>query len=102
MLGIVDAALQDRDSGTRKQFGTSLGVLRWTPVARFGRPFDRLPSARRDAILRWFQDCPLGLLRKGFWSLKALVFMGYYGRPECWAEVGYNPEFDGRAGVRGA
>jgi len=102
MLGIVDAALQDRDPGTRKQLGTFLSIIRWTPVVRFGRPLDRLAPERRDATLRWFQDCPVGVLRKGFWGLKTLVFMGYYGRPECWAEIGYAPEFDGRAGVRGA
>ena len=102
MLGIVDAALQDRDPETRRQFGAFLRVVRWAPVARFGRPFDRLAPTRRNATLQWVQDCPVGLLRKGFWSLKALVFMGYYGRPECWTEIGYAPEFDGRAGVRRA
>jgi hypothetical protein len=102
MTEIVDTALQDRDESVRKQFASFLGVIRWAPVARFGRPFERLDARRKEAILRWFQDCPIALLRKGFWGLKALVFMGYYGQPEVRDEIGYHPEFDGRAGVRSA
>jgi hypothetical protein len=102
MLEIVDVALMDRDPGTRKQLGTFLGLIRMAPVLRYGRTFDRLKPARREAVLRWFESCPLGLLRTGLWGLKAMVFMGYYGRPECWTEIGYAPELDGRAGVRRA
>lgn len=102
MEEIVDTALMDRDAGTRSQFGTFLGVIRMAPVLRFGRAFDRLNADRRLAVLRWFEDCPISLLRKGFWGLKVLVFMGYYGQQENWSEIGYAPEFDGRAGVRHA
>ncbi|MEE4272233.1 MAG: hypothetical protein V2I67_11190 [Thermoanaerobaculales bacterium] len=99
MIGIVDAALMDRDSGTRQQIGTFLKLIRFAPVLRYGRTFDRLGPERRVAVLRWFQDGPVGLFRQGFWGLKAMVFMGYYGRPEARAEVGYAPEFDGRGGL---
>jgi hypothetical protein len=102
MVDIVDTALSDRDEATRTQFGTFLTVIRLAPVARYGRPFDRLDPARRTAVLAWFEDCPISLLRKGFWGLKALVFMGYYGQPEHWPEIGYAPSFDGREGVRRA
>jgi hypothetical protein len=102
MLAIVDSALMDRDPGTRKQLGNFLGLIRLAPTLRYGRPFDRLDPARREAVLRWFQDNPISLLRKGFWGLKTLVFMGYYGQPEHSAEIGYAPELDGRAGVRHA
>ena len=102
MAAIVDTALEDRDATTRRQLGTFLGVIRLAPVARFGRPFDRLDQTRRNAVLRWFEDCPISLLKKGFWGLKVLVFMGYYGQEESWSEIGYAPEFDGRAGVNRA
>ncbi len=100
MAAIVDAALADRDEGTRKQVGTFLDLIRLAPIARYGRPFHRLDAARRTAVLECFQDCPIPLLRKGFWGLKTLVFMGYYGQPEHWSEIGYAPSFDGRKGVR--
>ena len=41
------------------------------------------------------ENAPLLLMRRGFWGIKTLVFMGYYGRDEARAEVGY------RATVRG-
>jgi hypothetical protein len=102
MLAIVDTALLDRDAATRKQVGTFLGVIRMAPILRYGRRFEGLDQRRREAVLRWFESCPIPLLRKGFWGLKSLVFMGYYGQPEHWSEIGYGPEFDGRAGVRRA
>ena len=96
-FGIVDEALQDRRASVRRQFGIFLGVLRWVPLARYGRPLDKLQAERQDAVLRWFEDCPVSILRKGFWGLKAMIFMGYYGQPETNEIVGYAPELDGRA-----
>jgi hypothetical protein len=96
---IIDEALQAREPSVRRQFGVFLGVLRWAPLIRFGSPLDRLSPERQNASLRWFEDCPVSLLRKGFWGLKAMVFMGYYGQPETNELVGYAPSFDGRDGL---
>jgi len=96
-FGIIDGALQDRPATVRRQFATFLGVLRWVPAARFGRPFEQLRSECQDAVLRWFEDCPVSILRKGFWGLKAMIFMGYYGQPETNELVGYAPDLDGKA-----
>lgn len=98
-FGIIDDALQEREPAVRRQFAVFLGLLRWAPLVRYGAPFEKLRPERQDAVLRWFEDCPVGLPRKGFWGLKAVVFMGYYGQPETNARVGYTPEFDGRAGL---
>jgi hypothetical protein len=94
---IIDGALLERPESVRGQFATFLGVLRLAPAVRYGRPFEKLGGDRQDAVLHWFEDCPVGLLRKGFWGLKAMVFMGYYGQPETSELVGYAPEFDGRS-----
>jgi hypothetical protein len=98
-FGIIDDALQDREPLVRRQFAIFLGVLRWAPLVRYGGPLDKLNPDRQDAVLRWFEDCPVSLLRKGFWGLKAMVFMGYYGQPETNHLVGYAPDFDGRTGL---
>jgi hypothetical protein len=98
-FGIIDDALQDRDPAVRRQFGVFLGLLRWAPVFRYGAPFEKLRPERQDAVLRWFEDCPASLPRKGFWGLKTMVFMGYYGQQETNVLVGYTPEFDGTAGL---
>ncbi|MFV2071227.1 MAG: hypothetical protein ACC742_01060 [Thermoanaerobaculales bacterium] len=98
-FGTIDEALQERTPAVRRQFGAFLGLLRWAPLVRFGGPFESLRPERQDAVLRWFEDCPIGLLRKGFWGLRVLVYMGYYGQTETWEAVGYAPNFDGRAGL---
>jgi len=102
LTAIIDAALMDRDAATRSQFGTFLTVIRIAPLFRFGRTFGRLDEGRKNAVLKWFEDCPIGLLRKGFWGLKVLVFMGYYGQEATWSEIGYAPVFDARTLVRHA
>jgi len=99
-FGIIDEALADREPAVRRQFATFLGVLRWAPLARYGGPFDGLSTERQDAVLRWFENSPVDLLRKGTWGLKTMVFMGYYGQPETNSLVGYCPTFDGRDVLR--
>lgn len=96
-FGIIDGALLDRPASVRRQFATFLGVVRWVSLLRYGGPLETLRAERQDAVLRWFEDCPVSLLRKGFWGLKAMVFMGYYGQPETNGLVGYAPEMDGKA-----
>jgi len=94
LLAIIDRALMDRGADVCRKFGVFLGVLRWAPVLRYGRIFSGLRPDRQDAVLRWFESAPLGLLRQGTWGLKAMAFMGYYGRVEAWEEIGYAPSFD--------
>lgn len=102
MAAIVDQALMDRGPSVRRQFTSFLTVIRLAPILRYGRSFNGLSPAARIAVLGWFESGPVGLFRQGFWGLKVLVFMGYYGQPENWSEIGYAPEFDSRAGVRHA
>jgi len=99
---IVDQALMDRPATVRRQFGVFLGLIRWLPLARYGTSFERLTDARRDAVLRWLQRALVGRLRQGFWGLKTLVFMGYYGQQELWDRVGYAPANDGNMRLDGA
>ena len=95
-FSIIDEALLGRSPSVRRQFATFLGVLRWAPLVRYGSPLEKLQAGRQDSVLRWFEDCPLSILRNGFWGLKSMVFMGYYGQPETNELVGYAPDFDGR------
>jgi hypothetical protein len=92
---IVSDALAERSATMRRQLGVFLGLVERAPVVRFGARFTRLPVATQDRVLRWLQDAPIGLLRSGFWGMKALVLMGYYARPDAAAEVGWTPSFAG-------
>jgi hypothetical protein len=94
---VITGALGARPAAVRRQIGILLKILRWAPVLRYGRPLDRLSPAKQIAALSWFQDGPVTLLRKGFWGLKAMVFMGYYGRAAGAQAVGWTPSLDGNA-----
>jgi hypothetical protein len=94
---IVARAIEARPAAVGRQLSLFLNLLRWSPVLRYGRRFDHLTAAQQDAVLRWFHDAPIAVLRQGFWGVKTLVFMGYYGRPGAGAQVGYRPSRDGNA-----
>ncbi len=94
-LTIVQDAIAKRPPALRRQVGLFLALLRWLPVWRYGARFERLAFEQQIAVLTWFQSAPISLLRKGLWGVKALAFMGYYGRPEIGPELGYRPSSGG-------
>lgn len=96
---IVDDALGDRPQSMCRQLALFLTVLDIAPIVRWGRPLGRLDSVRAERVLRWFQEAPIGKLRQGFWGLKTLIYMGYYGRNEVWPELGYAPSISGGSGA---
>ena len=91
----IDEALRARSPGVRRQFGSLLGVIRWLPLLRWGTSFERLTPERQHRVLSWLMRCPSRTLRQGFWGLRTMVFMGYYGQPETWESIGYVPRVDG-------
>ena len=90
-FSIIDNALADRPEAVRRQIALFLRVVNLAPVVRFGATLSRLDGERRDRVLRWFQEAPVTKLRQGFWGLKTMVFMGYYGRVASWKTIGYEP-----------
>jgi hypothetical protein len=93
----VRRTLGARPRALQLQFALFLSVVRWLPALRYGGPIERLSPEDQDAALRWFQSAPIGLLRKGFWGLKTIVYLGYYGQPEIAARLGWKPAKDGNA-----
>ena len=90
--GIVERFLEARPAALRRQLGLFLRVLQWLPLARFGRRFTGLDPSRRRRFLDGVQDAPLLLVRRGFWGLRTLVYLGYYGRAAAAAEIGYRAD----------
>jgi len=86
---IIEQGLASRPPAVRRQLRILVRVLDWIPLLRYGRTFRSLDGERRTRFLSAVQDAPLLLLRRGFWGLRTLVFMGYYGRPAAAAEIGY-------------
>lgn len=98
---IVAEALRLRPESVRRQFRLFLTVVRLLPVVRAGAPFTRLSATRQDAFLAWLQDRAPGRLRQGFWGLRTLVCMGYYGQTEVAPSLSYTPSFSGNEMLRG-
>lgn len=92
---IVEEYLSRRPAGLRRQLRAFIRGLELLPLARYGRPFTALDPERRLRFLRAVQDSPVLLVRRGFWGLRTMVYLGYYSRKSAAAEIGY------RAHVRG-
>jgi hypothetical protein len=91
----IDEALASRPEPLRRQLVLFVRLLGWISLARFGKSLAALDGARRERFLASFERSPLLLLRRGFWGLRALVFLGYWARPEAAATIGYRARPEG-------
>ena len=85
---IITTALALRPPALRRQLLIFVRLIEWAPLLRYGKRFSRLDATRRTRFLTGLENASLLALRRGFWGLRTLVFMGYYGRPEAAREVG--------------
>ena len=92
---IVARAIAARPRAVRRQVALFLELLEWLPLFRYGRRLSRLDPARRARFLDLVQRAPVLLLRRGFWGVRTLVLMGYYGRPAAAADIGYRADARG-------
>ena len=97
---LVEDALQIRPPALRRQLQLFLRAIQWLPVMRYGRTFTALNDEQRSRILRHLQDHWVERIRCGFWGLRTLAFLGYYGRPEGAHAVGYRPDPRGWGAVQ--
>jgi len=95
MEAIVARAIAARPRAVQRQLALFLMVLEWLPLLRYARRLSRLDTARRTKFLDRLQRSPLLLLRRGFWGVRTLILMGYYGRPAAAAEIGYRADARG-------
>ena len=86
---LIDAALGDRPPALQRRLQLFLRAIDWLPVLRFGRRFLSLQPAQRARFLSGLENHPVQLIRSGFWGLRTLVLLGYYGRPDAAAAIGY-------------
>jgi hypothetical protein len=91
----IDAAVAKRDARVRRQLATFLRLLQVLPVPRYGRPLTSLNARQRRDFLEWIERSPLPVVRRGFWGVRTLVFMGYYSRADVAAAIGYRASADG-------
>lgn len=92
---IVEDALAQRPRAMQRQLLVFIRLLDALPLFRWGRTFRRLDHDRRTRFLGGLQRSRLFLFRRGFWGLRTLVYMGYYGRPQAYRAVGYQARLRG-------
>jgi len=90
--GIIERALASRPPALRRQLRLFIRALEWLPFLYYGKRFTALDPVRRSRFLQRMQDSPLLLVRRGFWGLRTLILLGYYGRPGAAAEIGYRAD----------
>lgn len=100
MERLVSEALRRRSTHEIRQIRFFLQLIEWGSVIRYGRRFTFLDLPRRVLVLRYLQDHPVQLVRAGFWGLRTLAFLGYYGQPEIGAAIGYRPDARGWEALR--
>jgi hypothetical protein len=97
---LVEDALEIRPPALRRQLRLFLRGIEWLPVVRYGHTFSALGDEQRGRVLRHLQDHPIERIRCGFWGLRTLALLGYYGRPEAAHAIGYRPDARGWEATR--
>ena len=94
---VIDGALAERDERVRHQLATFLRLLQLLPLLRYGRRLTALNASQRRRFLESIERSRVLLLRRGFWGLRTLIYLGYYTRDDVAAAIGYRPHRDGWA-----
>lgn len=89
---IVDRALLTRPPEMIRRVRVFLRLIQWSAFLRHGRLFTSLDDERRTRHLQYFQNHSVLLLRVGFWGVRTLVLMSYYGQPCVAEDIGYRPD----------
>jgi hypothetical protein len=92
---LVEKTISKKPAGMRRQLVTFIRAIEHLPRLRWGRPFTALSPGERTRFLSSLERAPLLLLRRGFWGLRTLVFLGYYARPEAAEAIGYRADARG-------
>ncbi len=86
---LVETTLQNRPRAVHRQLRLFIRTIQWLPVFRYGRRFTSLSAEQRMQVLCYLQDHGVEVIRCGFWGVRTLALLGYYGRPEAVQATGY-------------
>lgn len=95
LVALVEKTLSKKPAGMQRQLLAFVRAIEHLPRLRWGRPFTALSPEERARFLSGLEHAPLLILRRGFWGLRTLVFLGYYARPEAAAALGYRADARG-------
>jgi len=88
----IEKGLETRPESMRRQLRLFVRAIDTLAFGRYGKKFHSLDPAKRTAFLLALENSRLLLIRRGFWGLRTLVFMGYYGRDDAQRAIGYRAD----------
>ena len=97
---LVRRSLSARPPDLQRRIRLFMRLVRWLPLLRYGRPLTALDPRRRERFLRSLQEHRLDAIRLGFWGLRTLALLGYYGRNDAAGSIGYRPQPTGWEAAR--
>lgn len=97
---LVARSLESRPRSLRRRLALFLRFLQWAPLFRYGRPFTAIDADDRARFLDWLERSRIDALRVGFWGIRTLALLGYYGRPSAGRAIGYLADPRGRDAPR--
>ena len=86
---IMEHALAPRPASVKRQLRLFLRLVNLLPLLSTGRTLGGLPLGRRRVFLRGLERSKLGLIRRGLWGVRTLIFMGYYTQDAVREKIGY-------------
>lgn len=86
---LVEKMLEARPAPVKRQLRLFIRAIGLLPLFRRGKRFTSLSASERRSFLSAIEESPAVLLRRGFWGIRTLVYLGYYARPEAGREIGY-------------
>lgn len=92
---IVQSALAARPEGIRRRIVLFVRALDAMARLRLGSGLASAEPLAARRFLEGIERSRVSLVRRGFWGVRTLALMGYYGRPEAASEIGYAAHPDG-------
>lgn len=88
-LKIINDFLQNQDGGVRFKLGLFFFLINFLSCLWGLKPFRYLGAQKQKAVMTFLFDCPIPILRKGFWGLNTLAKLGVYGQPSVYPDISY-------------
>lgn len=98
---VVATALSQRPPSVGRQVRLFLRILDLAALPGYGKRLRKLEPDQARAFLKNFERSPILLLRRGFWGVRTLAYMGYYAQHAVQDEVGYAASRSGWASAGG-
>ncbi len=92
---IVESTLESQPARLKRQIRLGLWAIQWGALLQAGSRFTALDTTGRELFLRSLENHRLQSVRVGFWGIRTLALLGYYGRSEVREQLGYAAHRDG-------